>query len=92
MKFKFWKLLQVFDEENVKSTHQGATTSCLYEMLGTAMTESKIPVENIVGLAADGYNTMLGKDYSGIFIQKYIFHSLNLRMSEACKQLSWLHT
>ncbi len=69
----------------------------MYEKTIESFVQNGVPMENIVGFASDGCNTMFGQNNSvtsrlrenlpGIILQKCICHSLHLCASEACKVL-----
>ncbi|XP_008187418.1 uncharacterized protein LOC103310549 [Acyrthosiphon pisum] len=87
--------IQLFTDSD--SANQGATAQKIFDELIKAFNESKIPLNNIIGFASDGCNSMMGQWNSvssrfnehmpGVFIQKCICHSLHLCASSACKTL-----
>lgn len=91
---QFFKLINVFDEA-IGNT--GATAENIYKMLTSTFTCHNVPLENIIGFASDGCNTMMGahnsvasrlrENFDGIVINKCLCHSLHLVVSQACKVL-----
>ncbi|KAL5246109.1 hypothetical protein ACI65C_013517 [Semiaphis heraclei] len=92
---KFWELVQLFTDP--ASAKAGATADKLYSTMLNSFIENKITLDNIIGFASDGCNTMFGahnsvssklkEQFPGIFLQKCICHSLHLVASAACKTL-----
>lgn len=93
----FWKLLQIYSDDEPEKANEGATAERLYKEIENALTSNDIPLNSIIGFASDGCNTMFGAHNSvasrlisllpGIMVQKCICHSLHLCASEACKCL-----
>lgn len=75
----------------------GSTGENLYELLIHTFTSNQIPLDNLVGFAADGASNIMGEHNSlssrlrdampGINIFKCICHSIHLCASEAAKTL-----
>ncbi|XP_022818325.1 uncharacterized protein LOC111350857 [Spodoptera litura] len=94
---KMWELCKVFDSENPDMVNQGATGENLYRVMTQSFLDKNIPLDNMIGFAADGCNVMMGENNSvasrlkenlpGIFILKCVCHSAHLCASEACKEL-----
>lgn len=92
---RFWELIEVFKDSD--SANEGATASKIYTEVINSFRNESIPLENIIGFASDGCNTMFGpwnsvasrfkEDFPGVMVQKCICHSLALCASEACKIL-----
>ena len=61
---RFWKLVQIFSEENRHLVREGATAERLYEEMMKSFTEAGVPLQNIVGFGSDGCNTMMGRHNS----------------------------
>ncbi|KAL5238869.1 hypothetical protein ACI65C_006279 [Semiaphis heraclei] len=59
---KFWELVQLFTDP--ESAKKGATADILYNTLLNSFIENEIPMDNIIGFAADGCNTMFGEHNS----------------------------
>ncbi|XP_025411758.1 uncharacterized protein LOC112684435 [Sipha flava] len=80
-----------------KSANEGATAEKIFDELLKAFNESEIPLDNIIGFASDGCNSMMGawnsvssrfkEHMPGVYIQKCICHSWHLCSSSACKTL-----
>lgn len=93
----FWKLVQVFSSDDTEAENEGATAERLFQEVINTFDEAAVPLENMIGFAADNCNTMLWSHNSvasrfkqllpGITIQGYVCHSLHLCASEACKTL-----
>jgi len=91
----FWSLVKVF--KNSESANEGATAQKLYAEVIASFKDEKVNLNNVIGFASDGCNTMMGaynsvasrflEDFFGVMIQKCICHSLALCASEACKVL-----
>lgn len=94
---KLWELCKLFDSSNPDMTNQGATGENLCQILIQSFLEHDIPLNNMIGFAADGCNVMIGEhnsvasrlkeNFPGIFILKCVCHSAHLCASEACKEL-----
>lgn len=92
---KLWSLVELF--RNSDDANKGATAIHIYTEVINSFTSENVPLNNIIGFASDGCNTMMGSwnsvssnfknDLPGIFIQKCICHSLALCASESCKVL-----
>lgn len=102
VKTRFWNLANVFDHSSDSNDTNfadvaNATAQNLFEAITKSCEEYDIPLENFIGFASDGANTMMGAQNSvasrfraqcpGITIIKCICHSLHLVASDACKQL-----
>lgn len=95
IELKFWDLVQLFKDGN--SANEGATAVRIYDEVLSSLRKEGIPLENVIGFAYDGCNTMMGQwnsvssrfkeDFPGVMIQKCICHLLALCASEACKVL-----
>lgn len=82
---------------NSDDANKGATAIHIYTEVIDSFKSENVPLNNIIGFASDGCNTMMGSwnsvssnfknDLPGIFIQKCICHSLALCASESCKVL-----
>ncbi|CAH1099852.1 unnamed protein product [Psylliodes chrysocephalus] len=93
----FWRLLQIFSGDEPEKANQGATSQRLYEEILKLFSKNDFPLQNMIGFASDGCNTMFGSknsvaikltnDVPGLMLQKCICHSLHLCASEACKNL-----
>ncbi|KAF0750237.1 Uncharacterized protein FWK35_00015913, partial [Aphis craccivora] len=93
----FYNLSPVFEPKDYEKVKEGATGKNLFESLIKSFQHNYIPLENIIGFASDGCNSMMGSKNSvasrmkehfiGIVIMKCICHSLHLCASEACKHL-----
>ncbi|KAK3931743.1 Zinc finger protein 862, partial [Frankliniella fusca] len=69
----------------------------LFGLLVQSFNEENVPMDNFVGFASDGCNTMFGtnnsvasrlqESYKGVIVNKCRCHSLHLCASEACKEL-----
>lgn len=87
---EFWDLVQLFKDGN--SANEGATAVRIYDEVLNSLRKEGIPLENLIGFASDGCNTMMGQqnsvssrfkeDFPGVMIQKCICHSLALCASE----------
>ncbi|XP_023309857.1 uncharacterized protein LOC111691381 [Anoplophora glabripennis] len=83
--------------EMIKLDARLVTSEKLYEHFSRALTDKSIPLSNIIGLASDGANVMLGdhnsfktrlsSDSTVLVVLKCICHSAALVASKACKQL-----
>ncbi|KAL5238901.1 hypothetical protein ACI65C_006311 [Semiaphis heraclei] len=90
-----WSLVELF--RNSDDANKGATAIHIYTEVINSFISENVPLNNIIGFASDGCNTMMGSwnsvssnfknDLPGIFIQKCICHSLALCASESCKVL-----
>lgn len=93
----FWKLIQIFSDDEPEKANEGATSQRLYEEIIKILSQNNIPLQNMIGFASDGCNTMFGSknsvatklanDIPGLMLQKCMCHSLHLCASEACKKL-----
>lgn len=90
----FWDLIQLFDNSTQDYT---ANAEHLFNIVIQSFLKHEIPLENIVGFASDGCNTMMGCTNSvstrfrqacpGITVIKCVCHSLHLCASDASKKL-----
>ncbi|XP_076066039.1 uncharacterized protein LOC143039686 [Oratosquilla oratoria] len=90
---KFLDLIDVYEGENAG----GSTGQNLFNMLVTTFERYRIPMNNLIGFAADGaanifgtHNSVCSRLYSnfpGITAIKCVSHSIHLCCSDACKVL-----
>lgn len=88
---------QMLDLVNVYANNEGSTGDNIFNMLLNCLHEHGIPLNNLVGFAADGASNIMGKNNSvssrlksavpGITIFKCVAHSIHLCSSEAAKTL-----
>ena len=57
----FWKLEQIFSEQNRDFVRDGATVERLYSEVMKSISEAGVPLDNVVGFGSDGCNTMMGR-------------------------------
>ena len=98
---KFLDLLPVYDTINMPSTSHdeatGSTGEHLFQLLTSYFNKHAIPLENLIGFAADGASNIMGVHNSlcsrlrvvapGVTILKCTCHSLHLCASQAAKTL-----
>lgn len=90
---KFLDLIDVHEGENAG----GSTGQNLYNLLTTSLDRLRIPLNNLIGFAADGASNIFGSNNSvcsrlssnfpGITTIKCVSHSIHLCCSDACKVL-----
>lgn len=88
----FYSLVEVFKDSEF--ANKCATAQKLYAEVIASFKDEKANLDNVIGFASGGCNTMMGaynsvakrflEDFSGVMIQKFICHSLALCASEAC--------
>jgi len=92
---KLWNLVELF--RNSDDAKKKATAVHIYIEVINSFKPENVTLNNIIGFASDGCNTMMeswnsvssnfNNDLPGIFIQKCMCHSLALCASESCKEL-----
>ncbi|XP_049786110.1 uncharacterized protein LOC126188553 [Schistocerca cancellata] len=93
---KFWELYKVYEDGDL-NVEKASTAENLYNGVVKRFQQHNIPFANIIGIGADGCNTMMGVRNSvasrfrdscpGIFVMKCVCHSVHICASEACKNL-----
>lgn len=91
---RFWDLIQLFEFSQIDYF---ANAEHLFAFVIKSFEKYLVPVDNVIGFASDGCNTMMGCRNSvssqfrekcpGITVIKCICHSLHLCASDAAKQL-----
>lgn len=91
---RFWDLIQLFEFSQIDYS---ANAEHLFAFVIKSFEKYLVPVDNVIGFASDGCNTMMGCRNSvssqfrekcpGITVIKCICHSLHLCASDAAKQL-----
>lgn len=95
---KFLDLLPVYDTTNdITDKATGSTGEHLFQIIMNYFEEHSIPIENLIGFAADGASNIMGAHNSlssrlreaapGVTILRCICHSIHLCASQAAKTL-----
>lgn len=100
---KFLDLLNVYSSSPAgdgaagQNERQGSTGENLYHILMKCLNDHNIPVDNLVGFAADGANNIMGVRNSlvsrlrevapGILVLKCVCHSIHICASQAANKL-----
>lgn len=89
-------MVEIF--KDCHSANEWATAMKIYSEVIETFRIHNEPLQNIIGFASDGCNTMMGQwnsvargfivDFPNVIVQKCVCHSLALCASEACKTLS----
>ncbi|XP_026477666.1 uncharacterized protein LOC113383631 [Ctenocephalides felis] len=93
---RFWELYQIFNEED-KSCEASAQHILKMLMIEKSFEKYSVPLTNIIGFESEGCNSMIGdknlvrtrfeQRCPGIYMMKYLCHSLHPCASNACSEL-----